>query len=62
MVLTFCGFNRSGNFVLTVDGYNMDECLKHSWHLVYYQVSREPGIVGCNAVAIMHAYSLTIAA
>ena len=26
----------------------LDECLENSWHLVYYQVSGEPGIAGCS--------------
>ena len=33
---------------LAVDGCNMDERLESSWHLVYYQVLREPGIAGCS--------------
>ena len=36
---------------LTVDGYNMGQCLERFW-LPRYQVSREPGIVGCTAVSI----------
>ena len=35
-------------FFLMIDDYNMDERLESSWHLVYYQVSGEPGIAGCS--------------
>ena len=38
--------------VLPVDGYNMDERLERSWRIVYYQVSGELGIAGCNAMAV----------
>ena len=44
MLLNFHGFT---NFLM-VDDCNMDECLKSSWHLVYYQVSGEPVITGCS--------------
>ena len=33
---------------LTVDDCNMNERLKSSWRLVYYQVSGEPGIAPCS--------------
>ena len=33
---------------LKVDDYNMDEHLESSYHLVYYQLSGEPGIAGCS--------------
>ena len=57
-----------------VDGYIMDKHLDRAQHLVYYQVSGEPGIAGCNAVAVWssrrsdvyfvraHTYLLIIAA
>ena len=55
-------YRRSGNFhvknnfmvsfdsrnFLTVDDYNVDERLESSWHLVYFQVSGEPGIAHCS--------------
>ena len=34
--------------ILTVDDCNKDECLAGFWHLVYYQVSGQPGIAGCS--------------
>ena len=58
--------------ILTVNDYNMDECLESSWCLVYYQVSGELGIAGCShqsdiypreCVELhMQAYSLITAA
>ena len=33
---------------LTIGDYNMDELLESFFHLVYYQVSGEPGIAGCS--------------
>ena len=47
VLLNFRGFVQSPKF-LTVDNYNMDERLQSSFHLVYYQVSGEPGIAGCS--------------
>ena len=44
----FLWFRSIGKNFLKVDGYNMDEHLESSWRLVYYQVSREPGIAGCS--------------
>ena len=41
-------FVQSAKFFLTVDDHNMDKRLESSWHLVYYQVSGEPGIAGCS--------------
>ena len=40
----FSQFCSIRNFFLIVDDCNMDECLESSWHLVYYQISGEPGI------------------
>ena len=41
-----CGFVQSANFLwLTI---TLDKCLENSLHLVYYQVSGEPGITGCS--------------
>ena len=48
MLLNFHGFSQYVKFFLTVDDCNMDEFLESSWHLVYYQVSGEPGIAGCS--------------
>ena len=54
-VVKFSRFRWSVNFFLMVDDYNMDECpeslnerLESFYHLVYYQVSGEPGIAGCS--------------
>ena len=44
MLLNFRSFVQSAKFFLTVDDHNMDKRLESSWHLVYYQVSGEPGI------------------
>ena len=44
-------FSRSHSICeifLTVDDCNMDKRLESSWHLVYYQVSGEPGIAHCS--------------
>jgi len=35
-------------FFLMVDDCNVDKRLESSWHLVYYQVSGEPGIARCS--------------
>ena len=37
VLLNFRGFVRSTKF-LTVDYYNMDECMESSYRLVYYRV------------------------
>ena len=34
MVLTFRGFVRSVKFFITVDGYDVDECLESFWCLL----------------------------
>ena len=47
-VIKFLHFRSIRKILLTVDDCNMDECLESSWHLVYYQVSGEPGIAGCS--------------
>ena len=39
---------RSIREILTIDDCNMDERLESSLHLVYYQVSGEPGIACCS--------------
>ena len=44
----FLRFRLICEIFLMVDDCSMDECLKSSWRLVYYQVSGEPGIVGCS--------------
>ena len=40
----FCSIRE----ILTVDSCNMDERLESSSHLVYYQISGEPGIARCS--------------
>ena len=45
-------FARVHKIFLMVDDYKIDEHLKCSLHLVYYEVSGEPGVTGCNAVAV----------
>ena len=47
-LLNFRGPVRSAKIFLTVDDCNMDERLESSWHLVYYQVSGEPGNSRCS--------------
>ena len=47
-VITFSRFHSIREIFLTVDECSMDEHLESSWHLVYYQVSGEPGIAGCS--------------
>ena len=44
----FLRFRSIREIFLTVDDYNMDERLESLWLLVYYQVSREPGIAHCS--------------
>ena len=55
MLICFRSFFDPQKF-LTVDDYNMDECLEHLVFYqvsgVYYQVPGEPGVAGCNAVAV----------
>ena len=46
--IKFSRFCSIREILLTVDDCSMDERLESSWHLVYYQVSGEPGIVGCS--------------
>ena len=51
MLLNFCGMYRFDphlGIFLMVDDCQMDERLERFWHLVYYQVSGEPGITGCS--------------
>ena len=36
----------------TVDSYIKEECLERSYRLVYYPVSVESAITGCNAVML----------
>ena len=45
---------------LTVDGYIMNEHLERSYHLVYYQVSGEAAIAGCNTVAVRSSHLLDV--
>ena len=40
----FCSIRK----ILTVDSCNMNERLESSRHLVYYQISGEPGIAHCS--------------
>ena len=40
----FCSIHE----ILTVNSCNMDERLESSRHLVYYQISGQPGIARCN--------------
>ena len=47
-VIKFLWFRSIREIFLTVDNCSMDERLESSWCLVYYQVSGEPGIVGCS--------------
>ena len=47
-VVKFSGFHSIRNFFLTIDDCNTDKLLKSFWHLLYYQVSGEPGIAGCS--------------
>ena len=47
-VIKFSRFRSIREIFLTVDDCSMDERLESSWRLVYYQVSREPGIAGCS--------------
>ena len=47
-VVKFSRFRSIPKIFLTVDNYNMDERLESFYHLVYYQVSGEPGIAGCS--------------
>jgi len=47
-VIKFLQFRSIREIFLTVDDCSMDKCLESSWHLVYYQVSGEPGIAGCS--------------
>ena len=44
----FSQFCSTRKIFLMVNGYNMDEHLESSKHLVYYQVTGEPGIAGCS--------------
>ena len=48
-VVKFSRFCSIREIFLMVDDYNMDECLESFYHLVYYQVSGEPGIAGCSS-------------
>ena len=41
---------------LMVDSYIMDKHMEHSYCLVYYQVSGELVITGCNAVAVRSSH------
>ena len=47
-IVNFLQFRSIREIFLAVDSCNMDERLESSWHLVYYQVSGEPGIAGCS--------------
>ena len=47
-VVKFSQFRSIREILLMVDYCNMDKCLESSWHLVYYQVSGEPGIARCS--------------
>ena len=47
-VVRFSQFLFIREIFLTVDDCNIDERLASSWHLVYYQVSGEPGIARCS--------------
>ena len=73
-VIKFLRFRSIRDIFLTVDNCSMDEHLESSWGLLYYQVSGEPGIAGCNRRSDIYlgncptvdlraqAYSLIIAA
>ena len=54
VVLSFYGFVRSAKFFLMVDDCNIDERLESSRRLVYYQVSGEPGIAGCDCPSAIY--------
>ena len=43
-----------------VGGYIMDEHLERPSVLVYYQVLREPGIAGCDALAVRGSHQSDI--
>ena len=47
-VIKFSWLHSICEFFLMVDDCSMDEHLESSWHLVYYQVSGEPGNAGCS--------------
>ena len=47
-VLKFSQLRSIRKIFLMVDDCSMDELLESSWHLVYYQVSGEPGNAGCS--------------
>ena len=47
-VVKLLRFRLIREFFLTVDDCNTDKHLESSWHLVYYQVSGEPGIARCS--------------
>ena len=46
--LKFSWFRSIREIFLMVADYNMDARLESSHRLVYYRVSREPGIAGCS--------------
>ena len=66
----FSWFRSIHEIFLTINNYNMDEHLDSSKHLVYYQVTGEPGIAGYSRRSDIylggcrlhvHTYSLIIA-
>ena len=47
-VVKFSRCHSIRKIFVTVDDYNMDECLESCWHLVYYQVSGQPRFARCS--------------
>ena len=47
-VVKFSRCHSIHKIFVTVDDYNMDECLESCWHLVYYQVSGQPRFAHCS--------------
>ena len=61
-VVKFSQFHSIHEIFLTVDYCNMDESLESSWHLVYYQVSGEPGIARCVVCRTFTSWSVDLCA